>query len=200
MIASFLPCPTAFTRLSRYAVPARTLSTYRTHSGTHSANKTIISQGRRYSFSVSERDLHIPELKESFPFAWLRDACQCPQCIHPSTRQKLFRTSDIPSDVRPVEVNALTGDALKIKWSTGHESAYDLAFLRGHSSFVSRAEANKDLSRKAWTRSSISQTPNLSIDYGDLTTKEGLRRAIDQTCLYGLLFVVRWLYIHVVLH
>ncbi|KAF9034669.1 Clavaminate synthase-like protein [Hymenopellis radicata] len=176
MIVPFLPFPTAFTRLSRHAAAARTISTYPTHSGTHSANNTR----RHYSFSVSKRDLHIPELKESFPFIWLRDACRCPRCVHPSTRQKLFRTSDIPSEVRPVEVNALTGDELTIKWSTGHESVYDWGFLREHSLSVSRRHGRG---------SSITQVPNLFVDYRDLNTEEGLRKAIDQTCLYGLLFV-----------
>ncbi len=34
-----------------------------------------------------------------FDHVWLRDACQAPQSVHPSNRQKLFHTSDVPLDV-----------------------------------------------------------------------------------------------------
>ncbi|KAG8979230.1 hypothetical protein FRB94_012470 [Tulasnella sp. JGI-2019a] len=33
------------------------------------------------------------------PNVWLRDTCPCDACIHPTTRQKLFRTSDVPLDI-----------------------------------------------------------------------------------------------------
>lgn len=58
----------------------------------------------------------------TLPFVWLRDSCPCPSCVHPSTRQKLHRTSDVPLDIKPKRltwVRSLNKDArwaLEVEW------------------------------------------------------------------------------------
>lgn len=37
----------------------------------------------------------------TLPYVWLRDSCPCPSCVHPETRQKLHRTTDVPLDIKP---------------------------------------------------------------------------------------------------
>jgi len=70
----------------------------------------------------------------------LRDMCTCERCVDPSTRQKLFLTTDIPPDIHAKEVN-VKGENVQIEWNndvetsaTSHSttiSIHDLARLVG---------------------------------------------------------------------
>lgn len=43
----------------------------------------------------------LPSSSLTLPYVWLRDSCPCPSCVHPETRQKLHRTTDVPLDIKP---------------------------------------------------------------------------------------------------
>ncbi|KAF2231555.1 Clavaminate synthase-like protein [Viridothelium virens] len=45
----------------------------------------------------------------------LRDQCQCELCVDPSSHQKLFQTSDIPSALRPSKIVA-RGEKVELLW------------------------------------------------------------------------------------
>jgi gamma-butyrobetaine dioxygenase len=49
----------------------------------------------------------------------LRDLCQCPRCVHESTRQKLYSTADIPSHIeaRSVASSSSQDGSVDIKWA-----------------------------------------------------------------------------------
>ncbi|GAK66865.1 gamma-butyrobetaine hydroxylase [Moesziomyces antarcticus] len=49
------------------------------------------------SISIESKQLGLQPFQ--FDHIWLRDACQAPQSVHPSNRQKLFHTSDVPLGV-----------------------------------------------------------------------------------------------------
>ncbi|KAJ7448273.1 Clavaminate synthase-like protein [Mycena galericulata] len=136
--------------------------------------------------------LTIDALGASFPFVWLRDSCLSAECIHPSTSQKLHRSSDIPHDIRPADggVN-LTDDGLRIQWTDGHTSFFPQEFLRRHSSRARLAEFHRDVDveERPWSAAEISANPNLFVSYASLQERSGLRTAIDQLCTDGLLFV-----------
>ncbi|KAI7950332.1 hypothetical protein MJO29_009006 [Puccinia striiformis f. sp. tritici] len=55
------------------------------------------------------------------PYLWLRDSCQESHSIDPRTKQKLFKTSDIPLDIHPIKTTIIdhpsTGPELIIQWS-----------------------------------------------------------------------------------
>ncbi|KAF8452618.1 Clavaminate synthase-like protein [Boletus edulis BED1] len=120
----------------------------------------------------------------SFSHQWLRDSCQCPSCVHPSTLQKLHRSSDIPVDTRPVPV-----DGVHIRWIDGHESFYETAFLERYSSLSELRRFHRDAEQILWNASSITQTPDLYIPYQELLEPSRLLAAISQLTQYGLLFV-----------
>lgn len=72
----------------------------------------------------------------TFHFIWLRDNCQCPACLHPSTRERTHFTADVPAGVSAVEAE-LTGEGgLRVRWAPsamdpeGHESVFPDGFLR----------------------------------------------------------------------
>jgi gamma-butyrobetaine dioxygenase len=64
--------------------------------------------------------LDSPELgfkETTFPYIWLRDACQAPHSVHSGTKQKLFQTSDIDPDIEPVQIDFIEElESLRIVW------------------------------------------------------------------------------------
>lgn len=143
------------------------------------------------SFSVNASSLRIDAHNASFPYVWLRDSCQSSDCVHPSTSQKLHRSSDVPLDIKPIPDGVqLTPDGgVRIQWTDGHESFYDSAFLTRHSSEGRLAEFHKDISPTSWDASTISAIPELFTEYAALRTEKGHLDAITQLTRYGLLFV-----------
>ncbi|KAL1989551.1 hypothetical protein VTN49DRAFT_6748 [Thermomyces lanuginosus] len=68
---------------------------------------------------------------ERFPLFWLRDNCQCSQCIHPETHQRTVDTFSIPEDIE-VEDIKFEESTITIKWSDGHTGVYPRAWLKAH--------------------------------------------------------------------
>lgn len=50
------------------------------------------------------------------PYYYLRDLCQCPQCVDPHSKQRLFRTHDIHPTIYPRHVK-WDGNELEIQWN-----------------------------------------------------------------------------------
>jgi len=127
-----------------------------------------------------------------FPYIWLRDACQSPECVHESNRQKLFRTSDIPVDIAPAEAGVeVTTDGIDITWTDGHKSSFDHSFLARHASPKTLSEWHYDnhLTEESWSNKSISEAPNLFMTHDRVKTESGLVDVITQLSKYGLAFV-----------
>ncbi|KAL6302262.1 Clavaminate synthase-like protein [Sparassis latifolia] len=124
------------------------------------------------------------------PFRWLRDSCQCPQCVHPSTRQKLHRTSDVPLDIHPTANGVKhTDDGLHIRWGSGHESHYAGEFLERYSSPQRLHTFHADVDPHPWDVKELRSATDLYLSYASIQTSSGLSTAITQLVRYGLLFV-----------
>ncbi|RHZ49965.1 hypothetical protein Glove_508g53 [Diversispora epigaea] len=59
-----------------------------------------------------------------FNYLWLRDNCQCSECIHPDSRQKLFSSGQIPLDIKPILINVVNNkenkdeeEIIEITWN-----------------------------------------------------------------------------------
>ncbi|KAG5643513.1 hypothetical protein DXG03_000705 [Asterophora parasitica] len=143
------------------------------------------------TFTTGPSSLTVDSLKASFPYVWLRDSCQSsPECIHPTTSQKLHRTSDIPLDIKPIHDGVhLTDAGIQISWTDGHKSFFSASFLERHSSPERLASFHKDIPTKPWDNASISNAPELFVPYESLRTQDGLLAAITQISRSGLLFV-----------
>jgi len=144
---------------------------------------------------------HTPEaltvhaLKDtSFLYVWLRDSCQSSDCVHPSTRQKLHRSSDVSTSIAPtggpkgVEV---TPTGIDISWTDGHRSSFTQEFLERHASKskLARFHYDQHLEERSWTNESISGHSDLFMPYERINTPQGLVDGITQLSKYGLLFV-----------
>lgn len=135
--------------------------------------------GLELSGSVFPRPLRLS-------YDWLRDSCQCPQCVHPETKQKLFRTGDF---VAPAPSDAsLAHDGLRVQWSDGHPSVFSLDFLRRYASTgqVRASSHFEDLmARRPWDLSSL--PAERFMDYASI--KQDPLGAYLQLLRYGILIV-----------
>jgi len=144
---------------------------------------------------------HTPEaltvhaLKDtSFPYVWLRDSCQSSDCVHPSTRQKLHRSSDVSTSIAPTDGPKgveVTPTGIDISWTDGHRSSFTQEFLERHASKskLARFHYDQHLEERSWTNESISGHSDLFMPYERINTPQGLVDGITQLSKYGLLFV-----------
>lgn len=153
------------------------------------AKKCLLS--RRFSSIVVEPEgVSIPALRSSFPFVWLRDECQCPQCVHPSTRQKLHRSSDFARGIKPVSVQSVH-NGLRVSWTQPHSdsqhiSFYSASFLAWHVSPLYHAGFHRDVYPEPWK--SITFLINQDISYTEFDKPETLLKVYRQLRREGLVF------------
>ncbi|CAH1250334.1 BBOX1 [Branchiostoma lanceolatum] len=84
-----------------------------------------------------------------FPYVWLRDNCQCPQCFNPDSRSRLVLMLDLDVNVSPVRVEVQGGSSLSVEWPDGHQSQYDRHWLRERCfSTQALSERQRDWHRK----------------------------------------------------
>ncbi|KAH8987991.1 hypothetical protein EDB86DRAFT_2948696 [Lactarius hatsudake] len=143
--------------------------------------------------TATPEGLRVLPLSATFSYRWLRDACICPSCVHPSTQQKLHRSSDVPASISP-EIVETTTDGVHIAWSSAdrHRSFFPLSFLAAHAGPPALHAFRQDVPAALWPTASAllaSSENDLDIPYSDLGTPRGLLRAITQLQRTGLLFV-----------
>lgn len=145
---------------------------------------------RHLATAQSTHELSVSHLNKTFPYRWLRDSCQCTECVHPTTLQKLHRTSDIPRDITPKSdgVQADQGQ-LRIEWADGHVSSYPNDFLSRYSSPSELAQFHRDGKRETWDVSTFDAAPNKLVSWNEMQSERGLLDAVDHLERYGLLFV-----------
>ncbi|KAJ5125089.1 Taurine catabolism dioxygenase TauD/TfdA [Penicillium bovifimosum] len=93
---------------------------------------------RHHPFYVGEQELYLhlgPKKTLKLPYTYLRDLCQCRGCKDEHSKQRSFRTSDIPPNIAPSRVN-WDGKTLSITWASDilgsgdtHVSTWDRKFL-----------------------------------------------------------------------
>ena len=95
-----------FDENGKIAVPAQGPGTPRWISDMEVQSDRLVINDKGHRFSIGLQQL--------------RDACQCPKCVDPSTKQREFRSSDIPEDigVRGIEAQR---KGLVIRWKNDVE-------------------------------------------------------------------------------
>ena len=144
--------------------------------------------------TASPEGLEIPSLNTTYAYRWLRDACTCPSCVHPSTQQKLHRTSDIPASITPESVE-ISDDGVHVSWAApdlGHRSFFPRELLAAHADPSTLQSFHNDVPVTPWPTASAllaASGIDLEIPYEELVTPRGLLRAITQLQRTGLLFL-----------
>ncbi|PWZ02019.1 hypothetical protein BCV70DRAFT_235655 [Testicularia cyperi] len=91
----------------------------------HVPNSDVILQLHPTSISIQSNKLGLKPFH--LDHVWLRDACQAPTSVHPSNRQKLFHTSDVPLDM-----SLLDAASPPILITSGDEPVLRLTFAKKH--------------------------------------------------------------------
>lgn len=155
---------------------------------------------RRYttpSGSISKVPIQIDGKAYHFSSLLLRDACQCPLCVHHTSRQRLFAHVDIPVDLqaRSVEINE-TSDTVSIKWKndaptfpSDHTTTLRLSDLRNiaKSGSASATAAEIQETQLLWPLDP-SAIPDYDFD-AYMSNDETLYQAMRQLRVNGLAFV-----------
>jgi len=142
------------------------------------------------------------------PYYSLRDACPCPKCIDPSTRQR-YHTS--PEAYREIESSSFRkdvpdlamirheeneeGEGLRINWSTEHSVFFPISRLRDIA-IPGSAMANRLPNRgqrRLWTRTTIETGEYLHVQYEDLINLDNrdqmLYYTLRQLHTYGIVVI-----------
>ncbi|KAH7337389.1 hypothetical protein B0J17DRAFT_426574 [Rhizoctonia solani] len=146
-----------------------------------------------HNLSVQQRDTGLelsgPALSRplQLSYDWLRDSCQCAECVHPSTKQKLFRTGD---SVRPTPSDAsLVHNQLHVQWADGHPSIFPLDFLRRYADPTGQARSSSHfedvMARRPWDLDSL--PAERFVDYSSI--KNDPLPAYLQLLRYGIVIV-----------
>jgi len=126
----------------------------------------------------------------NFSYKWLRDSCPSAESIHPSTRQKLHRTTDAVKDAKPKSVSA-DKDGLRIEWQSGHKSFYPTEYLARYSTYGRLSTFHHDVRRQPWDASKISTNDQLFVPYESFQTDSGRLATMTQLQRDGLVFIQR---------
>ncbi|CAG8771820.1 9473_t:CDS:1, partial [Racocetra fulgida] len=121
----------------------------------------------------------------NFNYIWLRDNCQCPLCIHSDNKQKLFLTSQIELDIKPINIDK-DQETLKITWSSKsdsyHQSKYPFTFLRSFNQ-------KKILEHVKWDSNTI-ESKNIWIKHDEyMNSDEKFFDSLKTLWKYGLIFL-----------
>lgn len=149
----------------------------------------------------------VDRVEDVLTFARLRDACPCPQCIHPSTRQKTHASGEAAREVAgQTELAARVGEqdgvqGLFVQWAD-HEGFYPLGLIRRLNAGRVRGQSyiENTLQRRLWDRETLMRdAKNFYTEYRDLhagkagekleARPEALLRLLEQLQVYGLAVV-----------
>ncbi|KAI9681174.1 MAG: hypothetical protein M1817_002456 [Caeruleum heppii] len=177
-------------RAVRHTAPAPPVPKKKLSRKDHSISPTV----RVYTKRVG---LIIDNNPEQYDYIFLRDACPCSSCVDPSTKQKLFQTSDIPSNVTAAYVGVSERGSLEIQWSNdiegypeSHTTELDGDFFRRYSSLRSRVRSRYNDQRQTLWDSAMMESDVLWVDYkAYMTSEDAFFHSLQHLSNYGLIFL-----------
>ncbi|KAH0545035.1 hypothetical protein FGG08_000806 [Glutinoglossum americanum] len=134
---------------------------------------------------------------KNFDYVFLRDACTCQQCIDPSTRQRLFQTSDIPANIKTRDIKPTAEGNLKLTWENdipgygdAHISEITPQFVRANEDLRRRIRGRYNDQRQIlWDRGIMEENVKW-IEYKEyVADDEKFFEALLQLSRYGLVFL-----------
>ena len=169
-------------------------------SASHGATPARVPDGKPLSKNspTSRVTVSVDGISHEFSAILLRDLCQCPACVHEFTNQKLYSTTDIPTNIQTRSVNPSKSspDAIDILWSqdvpgfdSSHTTTLKLDTLRSiNQSGVITSPFQKPMPPpSSWEEGSPQQ---LDFDYDSYMQDDStLFEVIQKLQTYGLVFV-----------
>ena len=128
----------------------------------------------------------------------LRDSCPCSRCIDPSTTQRLFNTTDIPTTIRAKDLEVNADGSFSVSWTQdvagfeNHRSHFPSSFLspRKYPKGV-EASMREKYPRILWDRADLEAIEHdLTVKYDDYMADERtLHLVTRQLFQYGIAFI-----------
>ncbi|KAK8372846.1 hypothetical protein O3P69_011309 [Scylla paramamosain] len=107
---------------------------------------------------------------ESYPYIWLRDNCQCPNCYHPFSQARRVMLKDLDLSVACVDVKVSNaGEGVKMLWADGHQGTYDAHWLQERA-FRGPKPEPRDRECRPESRSSQNISLSLELDRMDFAS------------------------------
>lgn len=133
---------------------------------------------------------------------FLRDACRCPSCVDPSTKQKRFQTTDIPHGIRVHYHETLPDGSVKISWENDipsfiyptspehHDTILPASFFSAHATQHNlQTQTLYDVYPRTWDKTTIAREL-VTISYGKYINNDlALYKALWALRRYGLVII-----------
>jgi len=146
--------------------------------------------------SLEEVEEKVKIGSSSFYPLFLRDTCTCSRCVDPSSKQKNFRTTDIPDDIQVSSAIEQDNGDVQVRWENDipgfgdHMSTFSKSFLATVTDKTSQIRSRFDnFKYRPWDAETISKDLQF-VDYQNyMMSDETLYRALEMLQTYGLLLV-----------
>ncbi|KAG0718618.1 Gamma-butyrobetaine dioxygenase [Chionoecetes opilio] len=119
------------------APPPRTLTTTHTRGSTHPTPTPAAAHHHAPGIKKAEARKEMLEVtfvdgnSSLFPYCWLRDNCQCPQCFDAAAPCRKLTLEDWHHDDCPTSVQVEEdGEQVEVRWTSGHSSRYEARWLQ----------------------------------------------------------------------
>ncbi|KAK8388022.1 hypothetical protein O3P69_020126 [Scylla paramamosain] len=103
---------------------------------------------------------------DSYPYIWLRDNCQCPNCYHPVSLARRVMLKDLDLSVACVDVKMSNGgEGIEMLWTDGHQGTYDAHWLHERAFRGPKPEPREReyrLKQQLWGRELQDKLPSVS--------------------------------------
>ncbi|KAI5461419.1 hypothetical protein BGZ63DRAFT_385813 [Mariannaea sp. PMI_226] len=166
------------TRLNTGPLPRRWASSGRT---------VALSQDSKISLGRGQAGATV---HRTFPNIWLRDNCQCTQCVNQDTRQRNFDTFQLPEDIHPVNFKETPG-YLEVQWSDSHQSHHPWSWLESWFDGGYAEQFGQDHARSLWNSSIGDSPPEVSFDaVMSQSDVKGMADLTKNIWVHGFSFIV----------
>lgn len=115
---------------------------------------------------------------------WLRDACSCPSCRHPTTNERLVDSSAIPLEITVASVDE-DPDRLTVRMSDGHTVVIERGWLLEHVDAIDRSN-DPAAGVELWMDN---HRPITSFERRELDGEDGVLRWLDALLANGVALV-----------
>ncbi|UJR11285.1 hypothetical protein I4U23_015467 [Adineta vaga] len=127
------------------------------------------------------------KLTSTYHNIWLRDHCQCKQCLHPLTKQRLINTLEIPRDIKSTNIEQ-SKEGLTIHWNhQAHKSFYEWSWLYRHS-YNPRLHTIHLPQKELWSCDIQQNLPVVDYD-AVINSDDGVAEWTSKIYRYGFCFV-----------
>eukprot|EP00123_Amoebidium_parasiticum_P015914 comp23202_c0_seq1/m.37693 comp23202_c0_seq1/g.37693 ORF comp23202_c0_seq1/g.37693 comp23202_c0_seq1/m.37693 type:complete len:416 (-) comp23202_c0_seq1:565-1812(-) len=114
---------------------------------------------------------------------FLRDHCQCSECFHPDTKQRLLDTCSLPLDISAKTAEVSDGK-LTINWPDGHTTVLCMDTLK-----AAVTPTQKYAKKMLWGAEVANKPPQISYDEVMSSDPAGLKKYLSLIREYGFAFV-----------